>query len=103
MRTCANVSSSFAFGCGQLFRFVRYNTMQAILLDIGLILPSILEQVFKVPKGGPFLQLYVTLYNTVWIFLIVSVLFSVGSCLTGQKPKIPFIGDGADAQIDRRG
>ena len=43
--------------------------MQAILLDIGLILPSILEQVFKVPKGGPFLQLYVTLYNTVWMAL----------------------------------
>ena len=32
-------------------RYVRYNTMQSILLDIGLILPSILEQVFKMPKG----------------------------------------------------
>ena len=83
-------------------RYVRYNTMQSILLDIGLILPSILEQVFKMPKGGPMLQLYVTVYNTVWIFLFVSVIYSVGCCLTGQKAKIPFVGEGADAQVDRR-
>lgn len=88
-------------------RFVRFNTMQSILLDMALIVPSLLDQYVT---GGPadgrlgtsFLQLKVTFFNTIFLFLIVSFLYAVGCCLTGQKAKIPFIGEAAEAQMDRR-
>lgn len=43
----------------------RVPAPQAILLDILLIFPSILESVLRPPMGGPGLQVYITLYNTV--------------------------------------
>lgn len=47
---------------------LRFNAMQAMLLDIALIIPSLLESVLGGPRGGPTLQLYILFYNTIWLF-----------------------------------
>lgn len=80
-------------------RYVRFNGMQAVLLDIILILPGLLESVFKVPMGGPGLQLYITLQNTIFLFLLACVAYGAGSCIVGQTPRLPLVADAADAQI----
>ncbi|KAL3160671.1 hypothetical protein ABBQ32_010586 [Trebouxia sp. C0010 RCD-2024] len=80
-------------------RYCRFNAMQAVLLDIVLILPGLIENVLRPPSSGPGLQAYISLYNSIWLFVFVCVAYGVGSCLIGQTPRLPFVADAADQQI----
>ena len=79
-----------------LNRYTRYNAMQAILLDLLLIIPNLLESLlFRGPKVG----IYVTFSNTIWLYVFASVIYGVSSCLAGEKPRIPGVADAADRQV----
>lgn len=80
-------------------RFVRFNAMQAVLLDILLILPRLVEQVFSTPTGGWALQAYIIVQNTIWIFVAAAVLYGIGASLTGQAARIPLVADAAEQQV----
>lgn len=80
-------------------RFVRFNAMQAMLLDILLILPRLAEQVLSTPTGGWALQAYITASNTIWIFVAAAVLYGIGASLTGQAARIPLVADAAEQQV----
>jgi hypothetical protein len=47
----------------------------------------------------PAVQVYVTLYNTIWLFVFFCVAYGVGSCLTGQTARLPIVAEAADAQV----
>ena len=81
-------------------RFVRFNAMQAILLDILLIIPGVIESVFKAPGGGAGLQIYMTLYNTVWLFCLASFVAGVfGALILGKTTRLPLVAEAADQQV----
>jgi hypothetical protein len=80
-------------------RNVRFNAMQAILLDIILIFPGLIESVLKLrPVGGLGLQLYIQVYNAIFLFVLVAVVYAVGSSIVGSTARIPLVADAADAQ-----
>ena len=81
-----------------LSRYVRFNCMQCILLDILLIIPSLLENLLPMPSGGQALQVYIGAYNFIWLFVFVSVIYGVAMCLLGQTARIPGVADAADQQ-----
>lgn len=54
-------------------RFVRFNAMQAVMLDIVLIFPSLVEMVVGRPSSGAMLNIYIMFYNTIWIFVLACV------------------------------
>lgn len=68
-------------------RFVRFNAQQAILLDVVLILPSLLENLFRAPSGGLGLSVYISAYNTIWLFILCSFVYAVSSCALGKKAR----------------
>lgn len=81
-------------------RNVRFNAMQAILLDIILILPGLIESVLKIrPMGGLGLQLYVQVYNAIFLFIFAAVVYGVVSSMIGKTARIPLVADAADAQV----
>lgn len=80
-------------------RYVRFNAMQAVVLDVLLILPTLVERTFG-PRGGIGLQLLIIFYNTVFLFLVSCFLFGVFSCLLGKTPRLPIVADAADQQIE---
>jgi len=81
-------------------RNVRFNAMQAILLDIILILPGLIESVLKIrPMGGVGLQLYIQLYNAIFLFIFAAVVYGIVSSMLGQTARIPLVADAADAQV----
>lgn len=81
-------------------RFVRFNAMQAILLDILLILPGVIESVFKAPGGGPGLQIYISMYNTVWLFCLATFVAGVfGALVLGKTVRLPLVAEAADQQV----
>ena len=44
-------------------------------------------------------QVVIQLYNAIFLFLLVCVTYSVGSCLMGRTARLPLVGDAADAQV----
>ncbi|KAG6634741.1 hypothetical protein CIPAW_12G138100 [Carya illinoinensis] len=76
-------------------RYVRFNTMQAIVLDVLLIFPDLLERSFN-PRGGWGLDLLMILDSTVFLFLLVSLVYGSSSCLLGQVPRLPIVAEAAD-------
>ncbi|KAK2967286.1 hypothetical protein RJ640_004852 [Escallonia rubra] len=79
-------------------RYVRFNTMQAIVLDVLLIFPDLLERGFN-PRDGLGLDLLMSLDSTVFLFLLVSLIYGSSSCLLGQVPRLPIVAEAADRQV----
>ncbi|KAL8462242.1 hypothetical protein ACS0TY_033335 [Phlomoides rotata] len=79
-------------------RYVRFNTMQAIVLDVLLIFPDLLERTFN-PRDGVGLDLLMSLDSTVFLFLLVSLIYGCASCALGQVPRLPIVADAADRQV----
>ncbi|EKX36937.1 hypothetical protein GUITHDRAFT_78596 [Guillardia theta CCMP2712] len=77
-------------------RFVRYNTLQAIYLDIALIFPSL----FKGLAGNVPLELAETGSNTVFYAILLSVIYAAVSNISGKLPnEIPLISETVDGQM----
>jgi uncharacterized membrane protein len=80
-------------------RFVRYNAMQAVLLDIALIVPRLLEQFLGHPQTEAMMQFHVSFHNSVFILCAGAVAFGIFMCLTGQTARIPLVSDAVDQQV----
>jgi uncharacterized membrane protein len=81
----------------KISHFIRFNTMQAILLDIVIFLCDILTNVIGlVPSSGFAIQ---TLYTTIFLGIVASVLYSVAQCLMGRYAEIPAISDAVYMQV----
>ncbi len=82
----------------QIAHFIRFNTMQAILLDIVVILCSLILSVL-----GPVLQnssfILETLFNMVFLGLIAAVIYSVAQSLLGRYADIPALSDAVYMQV----
>ena len=79
-------------------RYVRFNIMQAIVLDVLLIFPDLLERTFN-PRSGLGLDLMMSLDSTVFLFLLVCLIYGSSSCLLGQIPRLPIVAEAADRQV----
>ena len=62
-------------------------------------LPGLIESVLRIqPMGGAGLQIYIQIYNGIFLFILASVAYGVGSCIAGRTARIPLVADAADAQ-----
>lgn len=104
-------------------RFVRFSAMQAVMLDILLIIPQILLQGLGGGKvgalggaaaaarygGGGFddasgleqigRQLYETTNNTVFFFVVACVAYGMGGAFVGLPARLPLVAEAADSQV----
>ncbi|CAM0944436.1 unnamed protein product [Alopecurus aequalis] len=80
-------------------RFVRFNAMQAVALDVLLIVPDLLAQSFAPSGAGIGLDIFQSAENTVFLFLLVSLVYGGGSCLLGMTPRLPIVADAAERQV----
>lgn len=77
--------------------FIRFNTMQAILLNIIIFLFSILTNIVGVVPGGGFaIQ---TLATTIFLGVVGVVVYSVGQSAFGRYAEIPAISDAVYMQV----
>jgi uncharacterized membrane protein len=81
----------------KISHFIRFNTMQAIILDIVIFLCSILTDIVKfVPGSGFAMQ---TLYTTIFMGIVAAVVYSVAQSLMGKYAEIPAISDAVYMQV----
>jgi uncharacterized membrane protein len=77
--------------------FLRFNVLQAILIDIVLILVSLTFQILLSPLAGSFALR--TLSNTVFLGTLLLVLFAVIQCVRGKEPDIPTVSEAVRIQL----
>ena len=73
--------------------FIRFNTMQAILIDIVLVLCSLGLQIFGASFAGEILS------NTVFIGLVAAVGYSVIQSALGRYAEVPVISEAVYMQV----
>jgi len=81
----------------KIAHFIRFNTMQAILLDIVLSLSGLFINLLRPVPGANFA--IETLMNTIFIGLLVAVVYSVAQSIMGKYAEIPAISDAVYTQV----
>ncbi len=82
----------------RISHFIRYNTMQAILIDILLTLLSIvLERVLLPIIGGGLIA--ETLFNTVFIIVLAVCTYSIIQSVLGKYAEIPQLSEAVYSQV----
>ena len=77
--------------------FIRFNTMQAILLDIVIFLFSLVLQILMpIPSAGFAIE---TLTNTLFLGIVAAVVYAVVQSLLGRYAEIPAISDAVRMQV----
>jgi hypothetical protein len=82
----------------RIAHFIRFNTMQAILIDIFLVLCSLL--VFRVLLPGLGLNILTeTLLNIIFLGTLAACIYSVMQSLLGRYAEIPTLSEAVYAQV----
>jgi hypothetical protein len=76
--------------------FIRFNTMQAILLDIVIILCGILLQIIGLTGNGFAVS---TLATTIFLGIVAASAYSIVQSLLGRYAEIPAISDAVYMQV----
>jgi hypothetical protein len=76
---------------------IRFNVLQAILIDIVLVLLSLAFQMLLAPLGGGFAVR--TLSNTIFLGTLLLVAFAVVQCLRGKEADIPTVSEAVRMQL----
>ena len=76
--------------------FIRFNTLQAILLDIVLVVVSLAFQLLRIGSLGFAGR---TLANTVFLGMLVLLLFALVQCLRGKEADIPTLSEAVRMQL----
>lgn len=78
--------------------FIRFNTMQAIMLEIVLFLCSVIDQYILRPAVGGGLVLE-TLYNVIFLGTTAAVIYCVVQSILGRYAEIPTLSDAVYMQV----
>ncbi len=76
--------------------FIRFNAMQAILLDIILILCGL---ILGIVSGGMSAFIVETISNTIFLGLLATFVYAVVQSIRGQYAEIPGISDAVYMQV----
>ena len=77
---------------------IRFNVLQAILIDIVLVLLTLAFQMLLAPLGGGFVVR--TLSNTIFLGTLLLVAFAVVQCLRGKEADIPTVSEAVRMQLN---
>ena len=76
---------------------IRFNVLQAILLDIVLVVLSLAFNIVLAPLGGNFAVR--TLANSVFLGVLLLVLFAVVQCVRGKEADVPSLSEAVRMQL----
>jgi len=77
-------------------RFIRFNTMQALLLDIVAYLCGIILRIVALPGLAFAMQ---TLSTTIFLGIMIAVIYSTIQTLMGRYAEIPTLSDAVYMQV----
>ncbi|PON59116.1 Chloroplast protein import component [Parasponia andersonii] len=79
--------------------YVRFNSMQAVTLDVLLVVPLLLQRIFSPGRAGLGFRVVVWVHTALFVFSVLCFVYSVVSCVLGRTPYLPLVADAAGRQI----
>lgn len=76
--------------------FIRFNTLQAILIDIAIVLFTIVIQILGAGGGGILIE---TLSNVIFLGTLTACFYSMFQAIMGKYPELPTISQAAYGQL----
>lgn len=89
----------FVVNNSNMSRFTRFNAMQALALDLCLVVPKLIELVVQPGVFGLSHQLYANFQSFVWLFATAWITFAICSSLAGKWVRIPYVADVGEKYI----
>ncbi|XP_010545032.1 PREDICTED: protein TIC 20-II, chloroplastic [Tarenaya hassleriana] len=80
-------------------RYVRFNAMQAVTLDVLLAVPVLLTRILDLGRGGFGVRAVIWGHNAVFVFSCLCFVYGVLSCIVGKTPYLPLVADAAGRQL----
>tara|TARA_Y100001968_G_scaffold131774_1_gene120223 strand:+ start:185 stop:643 length:459 start_codon:yes stop_codon:yes gene_type:complete len=77
--------------------FLRFNALQSLLINIGIIISNFIFQIFFSPFGNSLIIR--TFSSTLLISLFSMITFCVWSCAQGNEPNLPGISEATKMQL----
>ena len=77
--------------------FVRFNALQSLLINIGIIIISFIFQIFFNPFGNTLIIR--TFSSTLLISVLSMIIYCVWSCTQGNEPDLPVISQATKMQL----
>ena len=76
---------------------IRFNSLQSILLNIGLIIINYIFQIFLNPFDN--ILLIRTFSSTILVGMLAIIIFSLYECIQGNEPNLPGISNAVRIQL----
>lgn len=80
-------------------RYVRFNSMQAVTLDVLLVLPLLIQRIFNPGRSGLGFKVMAWGHSALFVLIVFCFVYSLVSCILGRTPYLPFVADAAGRQI----
>lgn len=81
-------------------RYARFNALQALVLDVLLVLPVLLQRIITPGRSGIALKFTAWAYSGLFVFVVACFVYGLVSSIMGKTPYIPFVADAAARQLD---
>ncbi|KAK8506040.1 hypothetical protein V6N13_002693 [Hibiscus sabdariffa] len=75
--------------------YVRFNSMQAVTLDVLLVVPLLLTRILNPGRAGLGFKAMVWGHTGVFVFSCLCFVYGVVSSILGRTPYLPFVADAA--------
>ncbi|GAB2277175.1 Protein TIC 20-II, chloroplastic [Dionaea muscipula] len=82
-----------------LSHYVRFNAMQALVVDVLLAVPLIVQRILDPGRAGLGFKLMVAGYNALFVCLVCCIVYTWVFCVLGKTPYLPFVADAAGQLI----
>ncbi|XP_050384287.1 protein TIC 20-II, chloroplastic [Argentina anserina] len=79
--------------------YARFNAMQAVTLDVLLVLPLLIQRIFSPGQAGVGFKLMMWGHNGIFVFSVFCFVYGLVSSILGRTPYLPFVADAAGRQL----
>ncbi|CAH9131409.1 unnamed protein product [Cuscuta epithymum] len=79
--------------------YARFNALQALVLDILLVLPLMIQRIFTPGRTGLGLKATIWMHNGLFVFVVGCFLYGLLSSVLGKTPYFPIVTEAAKQQM----
>ncbi|KAK4707812.1 hypothetical protein R3W88_028737 [Solanum pinnatisectum] len=79
--------------------YPRFNALQAVVLDVLLVLPMLIQRIFSPGQSGIGLKFTVWMHNGLFVFVVGCFVYGLVSSILGKTPYLPFVTEAANRQM----
>jgi Chloroplast import apparatus Tic20-like len=83
----------------RILHFIRYNTMQALLISIGISLLGLCFQLLGFVGAGSVPLFVEVIFNLIFLAVVSASVYSIVQCIRGRYAEIPIISEAVYAQV----